>query len=810
MSSFDPSFERKARDLFLRLLEQPPVRRDSYLEGESIEPRLRRRTLELLRRADQEASVADPDGIPQRLGRFTIVALLGRSPTSTVYLARADDSEEPLALKILQPGFGSGEISQRFRREREILARLEHPGIARLVDHGKLVTDAGEFEYLVTRYIPGESLRDLARGESLDLDARFDLLDQMLESIGHAHERAVIHRDLKPENLMITPDGRVVVLDFGISRWLEAPEPGVTLPGQIVGTLRYMSPEQLASKEVEPSSDLFSIGMIAWELLAGEMPYEVPESSLYHSVVAVATSEPRQLPEALQTAYPGLEVFLLNALSKDLAERYADAERMREDLRRVRERLPVARLGETPHPGAPGRPRRRWGAIALASAALAAVLLLVPRWLTAPREPGGLDHESLREVTAASQFALAKLHFQKRTPEDTRAAIARLEAAHNRIADLPGRAQAVAWMLATRLGEAQLILAMLTADQHAYTASSTWYERAWRQESVTAGSLQELPTNWAIREHFREIGLHQPLVGLAASREGLAALRDSDRNLHLGLTASGRALERLAGPDSGCFPSGVPMRARREALAIARNDQARMYMRHGTYCEDREHLDLSLRRFTVLDSMTILQDRRQLAYASFLLGMGEAYYQRHRLSGKAADLDSARARLNRAEAQGGSPSHVSLYVETAALRARTEVALGRRGDAAEFEAVLGAQLARLHEVERTVSPIGRRLLRVELALAITDLEVLRAESTGDAGGLGRSEQRLERMLSDLPGKTHPAPRGEVLLRLAKIAELQGNRARALERLHQLRQIMPDIGRPNLLSSLKEAEDRLAS
>lgn len=814
MHPLDPLFERKARDLFLRLIELTPGEREVALADERLEPRVKRRARDLLdlagRRRPRDEDEPGSRVLPRQVGPFTVVALLGRSPTSTVLLARRSEEEEPLALKILRRGLGAGDVARRFRQEREILSRFDHPGIARLVDFGKVESEEGKHEYIATRYVPGRTLREAMEDAPSDPHSVFGILDQILESVAHAHDRGVIHRDLKPENLKITPDGRVVVLDFGVSRQVEKQRSDVTLPGQIVGTLRYMSPEQLASDEVGPASDLYSIGMIGYELLTGKPPFDIPESSLYHSVIAVAAAELQPLPGDLKQAYPGLQDFLFNALNKDPEHRYQDAAEMRAELRLVQEGRPVKRRGGGHEDPGPGHPSGRKIGVAMATLVLVAVMAWGLAGFLGVRQPAGLNEASLQKATAASQFAIDKLHFEERRQESTLAAIERLEDAYLELASQPGRGAVLAWLLANRLGEAHLILGGLTREPTAFRKAAHWYNLALNQESVTAASLNGLPEEWAIRDHFREIGLQYPAVGKAAAHEGLARVARSERNLMKAAVAHNLALQRLERADSLVFAAGASRRARLNALAILHNDRARVAMTYANLTGDQASLEEAFASFAVVDSLGILADRQPLAHASFLLGLGEAYFRRFEMHGRAADLDSALARLDRAMVVGGAPRHHFLHVHISCLLARARVALARSREESELRDTIITEQAFLTEILDRPAIFQRLSLRFTLEMALADLMLELEHGTGTAAGLGRMENRLATLQEEFPADGFPAMRGEILFRRACIAQRRELTSAALDHLHELRLLAGDIGRPRLLRAAEEMRNRLSS
>ncbi len=265
----------------------------------------------------------------------------------TVYEARQEEPARTVALKVIRAGMISGAALKRFEHESRVLAVLSHPGIAQVYEAGR---DGAGLPYFAMEYIPGaRNLVEYAEEEGLGTGARLGLLAQVCDAVHHGHQKGVIHRDLKPANILVdTRSGAAQpkVIDFGVARATDSDMTVATLDtrvGEIIGTLRYMSPEQCEGdpRAVDTRSDVFALGTIAYELLTGRMPYDLTGVSLT-GVARIIREMPPAPPSSVNPALRGdAETLVLKALEKEPARRYQSAAEMGADIRRLLAHQPL-------------------------------------------------------------------------------------------------------------------------------------------------------------------------------------------------------------------------------------------------------------------------------------------------------------------------------------------------------------------------------------------------------------------------------------------------------------------------------------
>ena len=272
----------------------------------------------------------------QQLGRYEIVAELGRGAMGAVFRARDPKIDRTVAIKtIAVPGASSQDAEhfrQRFFREAQAAGRLSHPGIVTIFDVGE--DEATTTPFIVMECVEGKPLDQLAAvapAGKLPRETALDLLQHIAEALDYAHSQSIVHRDIKPANIMVTPAGQPKIADFGIAKVSMA---DTTLPGHVVGTPAYMSPEQLNGKPVDGRSDLFSLGVIAYWLMTGVKPFD--GATLTEVCVQVVTKDPAPASQIVPGTTPDVDYVLSRALAKDPVKRYQRGSEFAADLKDLR------------------------------------------------------------------------------------------------------------------------------------------------------------------------------------------------------------------------------------------------------------------------------------------------------------------------------------------------------------------------------------------------------------------------------------------------------------------------------------------
>ena len=374
---------QRLRELFNRAVELDPVARTELLDRECADDPELRREVESLIEHSEPAEAALPqlvgqalDGLPgggtcpATIGPYRVESRLGHGGMGAVYLASRSDQpfHRRVAVKLLRTGLADTELAARFRSERQILATLEHPNIARLIDGG--ATSDGT-PYLVMEYVEGERLDDWCDARRVGIEARLELFRTVCAAVQAAHRRLVVHRDLKPANILVTAEGEPKLLDFGIAKLLAPEEHGhtvaVTRTLDRLLTPAYASPEQVRGEPVTTASDVYALGVLLYELLTGRAAHQFGSSTSTDIERVVCSVEParpsmavRRAADTAAAAARGLSVerlarrltgdldtIVMTALRKEPERRYGSVEALANDLGRHLEGLPVSARPDT-------------------------------------------------------------------------------------------------------------------------------------------------------------------------------------------------------------------------------------------------------------------------------------------------------------------------------------------------------------------------------------------------------------------------------------------------------------------------------
>jgi non-specific serine/threonine protein kinase/serine/threonine-protein kinase len=356
-----PDVWQRVKTIAADALEQETAKRAEFVSAQCADdPTIRREVEAILAesgdrvdRCAEALAVGDPaeekrlEGL--RIGPYEVVREIGRGGMGAVYLARRVDGEydQEVALKLLKRGTDTDEVLRRFRAERQILARLEHPNIARLLDGG---TTGDGLPYFVMEYVHGVPITEFCSAQNLSVSQRIELFLKVCAAVQFAHQNLVVHRDLKPGNILITTEGEPKLLDFGIAK-LVTPEADFaqTLPEQQRFTPAYASPEQVRGEPVTTVSDVYALGALLYELLAGRPPHlfsgQHPSATELLRVIAEQeaprASAMARTADAQRQLRGDLDNILQTALRKERATRYSGVTAFSDDLRRYLQKRPV-------------------------------------------------------------------------------------------------------------------------------------------------------------------------------------------------------------------------------------------------------------------------------------------------------------------------------------------------------------------------------------------------------------------------------------------------------------------------------------
>ena len=474
---------------------------------------------------------------PRRAGPYRLVRELGQGGMGTVCLAERDDDQyqTQVAIKLVRPGMDTDFILHRFRRERQILAHLQHPHIARLLDGG---TTADGLPYIVMEYIEGSRITDYCESRRLSVEERLRLFLDVCAAVEYAHRHFVVHRDLKPGNILVDHTGAVKLLDFGICKLLYAnplaKEDAVT-EGLRLLTPDYASPEQIRGDPITVASDVYSLAAVLYELLTGAKPHRMEQYTPQAIERAICEQEVLRPSLAAKTKplarrlSGDLDNILLRALQKDPARRYASAEQFSEDLRRHLAHQPVLARPDTMLYRLVKFAQRRRGAVM----AGAAVLLSLAAGVIVSTREARVARENLRQVRRLANAFVFDVHDAVRDlPGSIRARRLIVETGLRYLDGLAGNSRGN-WELQRelaaayeRIGEVQGDV--MSANLGNTTAALESYRKA---RSLLDSIVQHDPDNR--RAQADRLTVYQRMAGIHSyvrdSRQALDSLREAGK-----------------------------------------------------------------------------------------------------------------------------------------------------------------------------------------------------------------------------------------------------------------------------------------
>ncbi len=575
------------------LLDLPSPQRDQVLARLAISDEARREIAALLRAHEQagdflaEPAFAPPSDTsassavyavsdaPSQLGPYRLLRELGVGGMGAVHLAERTiaGATQRVALKLLRGDVASADALRRFDHERRTLASLEHPAIARLLDGGEI----DRRPYIAMEYVDGQPIDAYARSRRLDVSARLRLFRDVCAAVQFAHQNLVVHRDLKPSNILVTRDGRVKLLDFGIAKLLDdgaaldaSSRFAMTRTGQMVLTPRYASPEQVTSDRITTASDVYSLGVVLYELLTGRPPYELKSGTAHEmqrvvchaqpdppsSVIRASTTSSAQLAtfgadsRRLGRRLAGdLDLIVLKALRKAPERRYASVEQFADDIQRQLRGLPVHARPESLLYTWRKYAQRHAVALSAAAAVFLALVLGVIGTSIGLTRANAAAQEAARQRTAASETAgFLRSILTSLTPEEAQGRDTTLlrelidEAAPRIDAEFANTPETAASLHMTLAQTYAAIAEYAAAQHHAERAVALFAETPASETQMLNDATALLARIHFERGDYRAAAaLQQDLLAVYTAQRPPrpAALAETQRQLGLILTALG-------------------------------------------------------------------------------------------------------------------------------------------------------------------------------------------------------------------------------------------------------------------------------
>ncbi len=290
---------------------------------------------------------ASSAGMPSQIGKYKIISVIGQGGMGCVFEAMQESPRRRVALKVIKPGSSSKMALKRFEFEAQTLAKLQHPNIAQIYESGTWESPNGSVPFFAMEYIPGNrTLLEYARRRKLSTNDCLKIFDKVCDAVHHGHQKGVIHRDLKPDNILVSTNGDPKIIDFGVARATDADMAVATMQttmGQLVGTLQYMSPEQCDADPdlIDIRSDVYSLGVILFQLLSGKLPYNLQRQAIHEAVRVIKEERPDSMGTISANLRGDIDTITSKALEKDCEMRYQSASELANDINRFLNNEPI-------------------------------------------------------------------------------------------------------------------------------------------------------------------------------------------------------------------------------------------------------------------------------------------------------------------------------------------------------------------------------------------------------------------------------------------------------------------------------------
>ncbi len=774
-----PADYERVRSLFLDLLDLPANQRADALARSTADPDTRSEVARLLDHHDSGDQLAEivrfrardaPTRTPTTIGPYLIEEQLGQGGFGSVYRGRHRDTGRYAAVKVLHAPLMSRESEGRFFREAQLLKQFQHPGIVQLIEVGLWQTPSGDDRpFLAMELIEGLPLLEYTSTHCASTSLRLGLFREMCDIVDYAHSQGVIHRDLKPGNILVDAQGRPHLVDFGLSRIdgtsLELSE--ATQPGQILGTLAYMSPEQALGdpSEVDARSDVYSLAVIGYRMLADRLPYDLPSGNL-REVLGVLTDPPiAPLGRANPTLAGAMEAVFGRALARDKGDRYATAGAFARDVLRaeadatayVTALSPARRLRRS------AREHPRFAAlIAILITLLVGAGVLAGRslWNGAQRgEASARWTQSLQAVESAEELFFSA----PRTPKYLARSISLYEDAVASLELLPESPEirAVHRLVEIRLGDCYSLL-----SQHSYNTEELRLARlhhgaAVELELAKPADPELIPNERVANAVQNQRGWHA-LLHLSGSTYALAhrsspapLLREAERLYQETLAAY--AMEVQADPE---IPV-TELPSQDIVYCFALNELGLTMIDLGYAIEDIVRVDEGRRHVKRAAEIIPRNSGAEPAHASMLHNLGVGYLRGAQLAGSNGYLDSAERRLVESLAVRNETERPGPNVET--RRALAEVLATR-------SALAGESMPPLEQARDLLAPALEILDPTEDAYRLAEIHTELAGILIRLGDLDNAEAHLDAASATLTRARTPLPYLWVEVHRGRLAE----------------------------------------